>query len=333
MIGAVRVSARYFSVLIAGILFPFATPAQMQPSSADQSPLKGRPHLFGPGIISTPDAEANASFTPDGATFYFAKHTPGWSRDTIVLSHRRGHNWGEPEVAPFSGLWTDTDPSVSPDGRKLLFASNRPIEGRQLARKDLDLWYVERTASGGWGEPQHIRSAVNSDSMESSPSVTRDGTLYFESSRPTDHPGPHIYRSHRANDEYGPPEILPFSQEANDMNPVIAPDESFIIFFSLNRGGFGGGDLFVSFHRGDGSWSSPKNLGSPINSTSFESAPGLSPDGRTLYFASDRIDRPTTRTRRVNYRELENELHAIQNGLSNIYEVDISDLQVLNDSG
>ena len=117
------------------------------------------------------------------------------------------------------------------------------------------------------------------------------------------------------------------------MNPVIAPDESFIIFFSLERGGIGGGDLFVSFHRGDRSWSSPKNLGAPINSISFESAPGLSPDGRTLYFASDRIDRPTTRTRRVNYRELETELHAIQNGLSNIYEVDISDLQVLNDSG
>jgi Tol biopolymer transport system component len=332
MIGTVRSPARYLSVLLVGILFPFAIPAQTQSSSAEQSPLKGRPHLFGPGVISTPDAEANASFTPDGATFYFAKHNPGWSHDTIVLSHRRGKNWAEPEVAPFSGLWTDTDPSVSPDGSKLFFASNRPTDGGQAAKTDLDLWYVEHAAIGGWGEPQHIRGAVNSDSMEASPSVTRDGTLYFESSRPTDHPGPHIYRSYRTDDQYDTPEILPFSKEANDMNPVVAPDESFIIFFSRDRGGFGGGDLFVSFHRADGSWSSPKNLGSPINSSSFESAPGLSPDGRTLYFTSDRIDGPPTRTRRVNYRELENELHAIQNGLSNIYEVDISDLQVLNDS-
>jgi Tol biopolymer transport system component len=332
MIGTTRVQRGYCSALLLGILIPLGALAQTHSSATDQSFLKGEPHLFGAGVISTPDAEANASFTPDGATFYFAKHNPGWSHTTIVLSHRRGKTWAEPEVAPFSGLWTDTDPSVSADGRKLFFASNRPTSGGQSAKKDLDLWYVARTTSGSWGQPQRLSGAVNSDGMEASPSVTRDGTLYFESSRPTDHPGPHIYRSRPAGDEFGPPEILPFSKEANDMNPVVAPDESFIIFFSRDRGGLGGGDLFVSFHRADGSWSSPKNLGSPINSSFLESAPGLSPDGRTLYFTSDRIDGPATRARRVNYRELEHELHAIQNGLSNIYAVDISDLQVLNDT-
>jgi hypothetical protein len=327
MIGGVRAPWIFI-----GLLVPLSCSAQLESSSGNQLSLKGTPHLFGPGVISTQDPEANGSFTPDGTTFYFAKHNPGWSHTTIVLSHRRGKTWAEPEVATFSGLWTDTDPSVSSDGSKLFFASNRPIDNRESLKKDLDLWYVERTTSEAWGEPRHIAGAVNSDSMEASPSVTRDGTLYFESSRPTDHPGPHIYRSQHTNDGYGPPARLPFSTEANDINPVVAPDESFMIFSSRDRGGFGNGDLFVSFHRTDGSWSSPKNLGSPINSGFSESAPGLSPDGRTLYFTSDRIDGPATRGRRVNYRELEEELHAIQNGLPNIYEVDISDLQVLNDS-
>ncbi len=332
MSGTARALAGYGSALLVCILVPLGARAQTHSSATDQSFLKGKPHLFGAGVISTPDAEANASFTPDGMTFYFAKHNPGWSHTTIVLSHRRGTNWAEPEVAAFSGLWTDTDPAVSPDGRKLFFASNRPTNGDKSAKKDLDLWYVARTTNGSWGVPQHIGGAVNSNSMEASPSVTRDGTLYFESARPTDHSGPHIYSSRLAGDQYGPPEILSFSKEVSDMNPVIAPDESFIIFFSRDRGGLGGGDLFVSFHRADGSWSNPRNLGSPINSGFLESAPGLSTDGRTLYFTSDRIDGPATRTRRVNYRELEHELQAIQNGLSNIYEVDISDLQTLNDS-
>jgi Tol biopolymer transport system component len=300
-----------------------------QPASTDQPMLQGKPHLFAPGVISDQDAEANASFTPDDKTVYFAKHNPGWARDTIVESHRIGDGWSEPEVAPFSGIWKDTDPSVSPDGTKLFFASTRPTDGSNTPRTDYDLWYVERTADGGWGEPKHIDGPVNSDASEAYPSVTKDGTLYFESSRSGRGA---IYRSQLVNGEYGAPQLLPFCNQGNDVNPIVASDDSFVIFFSTDRGGLGSADLFVSFHRKDGRWSVPKNLGAPINSKFFESAPGLSPDNRTLYFASDRIDAPLTRTHRVNYQELEGELHAIQNGLSKIYEVDISDLRRLDDA-
>jgi Tol biopolymer transport system component len=296
---------------------------------ADQPVLQGKPHLFGPGVISDQDSEANASFTPDGNTVYFSKHNPGWSHITIVESHRLGDGWSEPEVTPFSGFWKDTDPHVSPDGTKLFFASTRPTDGSNTPRTDYDLWYVERAADGGWGEPKHIDGPVNSDASEAYPSVTKDGTLYFESAR-SGHGA--IYRSQLVNGGYGAPQLLPFCDKGNDVNPTVASDDSFIIFFSADRGGLGGADLFVSFHRNDGSWSTPKNLGAPINSKFFESAPGLSPDNRTLYFASDRMDGPPTRTHRVNYRELEGELHAIQNGLSKIYEVDISDLHRLDDA-
>ncbi len=310
--------------LLAFSLLPKASVAQ---TPGSQGPiLRGLPHLFAPGVISTPDAEGMPSFSPDGKTVYFCKYNPGWFRNTIVVSHRMGDRWSTPEVASFSGVWADTSPFVSPDGQRLFFSSNRPADGSIQARDNGDLWYVELTAAGSWGEPHHIEGAVNSDADDVYPSVTRDGTLYFMSTRA----GAHIYRSRVTADGYGPPELLPFSSHADDHMPTVAADERFLIFFSEDRGGSGRGDLFVTFHNPDDTWSAVINLGPQINSPAYESAPRLSPDNQTLYFSSDRIDAPAVRLHRVNYRQLEQELHAIQNGLTNIYSVDISDLQKLN---
>ncbi|MBI5218981.1 MAG: PD40 domain-containing protein [Bacteroidia bacterium] len=52
-------------------------------------------------------------------------------------------------------------------------------------------------------------------------------------------------------------------------------------------GGYGGCDIFYSKRVGD-TWSKPINIGSPINTESWESQPSISSDGKTLYFASDR---------------------------------------------
>jgi outer membrane protein OmpA-like peptidoglycan-associated protein len=46
-------------------------------------------------------------------------------------------------------------------------------------------------------------------------------------------------------------------------------------------------DLFVSFRDSLNQWSTPLNLGNAINTPGEESSPFLSPDGRTLYFASN----------------------------------------------
>lgn len=48
-------------------------------------------------------------------------------------------------------------------------------------------------------------------------------------------------------------------------------------------------DLYVSHLQGDSTWSIPVNLGTSVNSTSWDSQPTLSHTEDTLYFASDRI--------------------------------------------
>jgi len=69
-------------------------------------------------------------------------------------------------------------------------------------------------------------------------------------------------------------------------SPFIAPDESYLIFSSNRPGSLDDhGDLYISFHDiSTDTWSEPVNMGRPINTRGQESSPGLSPDGKYLFF-------------------------------------------------
>jgi Tol biopolymer transport system component len=289
--------------------------------------VSSEPRIFGASVISTPDYEFNASFTPDGRVVYFSKSDPVFSRISVVQSTRTGAHWNAPAVAPFSGQWKDTDPFVSADGSKLFFASDRSTDGSLAARKDYDLWYVERSRSG-WGAPVQLPATINTDDMDVYPSVAANGNLYFISNRAGGKGGMDIYRARWDKDHYAQPENLPFNTTGNDLDPVIAPDESFLVFVTNRPGGQGQGDLYVTFRDGD-NWSAPRSLGKKINTQYNEIAAGISPDGKTLYFASNRVAFQSPRKTKASYKELVSELHGIENGLLNIYEVDISTIHEL----
>ena len=68
-------------------------------------------------------------------------------------------------------------------------------------------------------------------------------------------------------------------------HPSVSPDESFLLFNSARLGGFGKGDIFVSFRQDDDTWGEPQNMGSEINTEHFESCPSLSPDGQSKTFS------------------------------------------------
>jgi outer membrane protein OmpA-like peptidoglycan-associated protein len=58
------------------------------------------------------------------------------------------------------------------------------------------------------------------------------------------------------------------------------------LFFVSRRSG--NADIYRSVRHADGTWGEPQNLGEPINTKGTEMAPFLHPDGRTLYFSSDK---------------------------------------------
>jgi Tol biopolymer transport system component len=74
-----------------------------------------------------------------------------------------------------------------------------------------------------------------------------------------------------------------------ELNPFISRDGLSLYFSSDRPGGFGGLDIWVSQRPSvNDPWGEPQNLGPNVNTPSTENSPALSPDGRRLYFQSDR---------------------------------------------
>ena len=274
-------------------------PSTIRPARAAVAAAADSPAVFAPGVISDANQQWRITFTPDGKTAYFAESPdffPVSRKATIYVSTLERGAWTEPVVAPFSGRYSDIDPFITPDGRRLYFSSIRPVDGAE--RTDIDLWMVERTARG-WGEPVHLGPEVNTPGAdELYPSADASGTLWFASGPFAPQAGKHwdIYRAARAGSGFAPRERLgaaintvpaagdPHLQAAWEFNPEISADGRTLIFASLRPGGLGLGDLYVSrLERGE--WQPARNVGAPVNTAADEYHPTLSRDGRALYFA------------------------------------------------
>ncbi|MCP3097424.1 hypothetical protein LZ198_00900 [Myxococcus sp. K15C18031901] len=274
-------SLRRISAVLAALVVSLATSAS---ASAPRTP-----EVFAPGFVSLPDQEEyRIAFTPDGRTAYWGVSLdffPISRQSTIVFSEFRDGRWSEPRVAPFSGVHSDIDPFISPDGRRLYFSSIRPVDG--VAREDVELWVVERRRDGGWGTPRHLGAAVNSSADELYPSVDAAGTLYFGSDRDGGYGGWDLYRAFlRPDGSYGPAENLgpAINTEYWEFNPHVLPDGDTLLFASIDRpDGFGSGDLYVASRTWRG-WQPARNLGPTVNTALDEYHPVLSPDHDTLYF-------------------------------------------------
>ena len=217
-----------------------------------------QPEIFSEGVISTDEDEFGSTFTADGNTVYFGKKSPstlGSSVIVICYSQFKNGRWETPQVAPFSGRYRDFNPSISPDGSKLFFISDRP--GDDKKNHSGDIWSVEKTKDG-WSEPKNIGANVNSDGWELGCSVTSDGSLYFTSTR--DDKSADLYRSHLIDGKYQEPENLgeAINSPLDELDPFVAPDESYILFACTGRDDalaadagavYPRGDLYISFQR------------------------------------------------------------------------------------
>jgi subtilisin family serine protease len=252
------------------------------------------PELFAPGIVSTGLHEHSCpSFSPDGRevlwTSYFADNYAFRFPSLISMMQYSEGQWGESEFADFSNIPDSGEAAFSPDGNMVFFsAPGRPVGDEE--RGKLDIWKVERTAEG-WGNPENLGSPINTPNHEGQVSVTAKGTLYYKGYWEGGKNNYGIYRSRMVEGRYSEPELLPDVVNSTDLDwtPFVSPDESYLLFSSLRSGGFGSGDIYVSFRSADDSWTPAINLGSNINGKGNERYPCVSPDGRYLFFVSDRI--------------------------------------------
>ena len=289
--------------------------------------------LFAPDVISSGDDDAHVTFDPDGRHVYFLKDSPDFRQWTIAVVEWNGTAWSEPRVAPFSGRWGDGDLSFAPDGRTAYFVSTRPPTAGGKAKEDTDIWRLRRRDDGEWGEPEHVPELA-SDGSEWYPNLSSDGWLYFGSEREEGNVGPRgtsdLWRARLVGDRFAPPENLgpTINTAGEDIEAWISPDGRMLLFASNGRRDtLGSYDLYVS-HRCGESWTEPRNLGGEVNSPAWEFGARPSPDGRYLFFTSNRIlaVRPPDHT--LTFEELVRQIRAPGNGLRDIYRIDASVLDL-----
>lgn len=167
----------------------------------------------------------------------------------IYESKKIGQEWTAPVMLSFcedDSLASYGHPTLSADGKKLYFSSNR--EGGYGGH---DLWVVNYVRRGRtWSTPVNLGSTINTSKNEMFPYINNhDKKLYFSSNG---HPGfgaLDMYSTEGAGEEWSTPENLsiPMNSGGDDFGITFDNNNPLHGFFSSNRDGGRGGDDIYEF--------------------------------------------------------------------------------------
>jgi peptidoglycan-associated lipoprotein len=181
---------------------------------------------------------------------------------------------------------------------KVAFASTRNTENPAFAWNDLpylDLYSATIDSNGKLENISPFSEAINTDSHESNPALSKDGeTMYFNrtntsKSKTEEDRIAHIkiYKADLVDGQWVNVTALPFtSNKFSTEHPSLSKDGSTLFFASDMPGGLGGLDIYKVAINDDGTYGEPENLGSKINTKHREQFPYVS-DKDVLYFSSN----------------------------------------------
>ncbi len=195
-----------------------------------------------PQIQSDGD-QSVCSLSADGKTMFLVKIS-NFDSDILVSDYdqqtwSKSRNIGKPVNSKFF----ESHASLSPDGRKLYFTSNR-----SGGEGEMDIYVSEMTASGDWGEPVNLGKNINTPLNEESPFLTADGKRLFFSSQGHETIGGYdiFYSTLNEDGSWSKPVPEPY--------PLNTTDDD-VFFFPLDDGekgyltryqsdGLGSGDIY-----------------------------------------------------------------------------------------
>jgi outer membrane protein OmpA-like peptidoglycan-associated protein len=152
--------------------------------------------------------------------------------------------------------------------------------------------YESRQKGITWTEPEKLPEPVNSKSHESSASIAPDGrTIYFVSDRVEGGKGGRDiwYCTKDESGKWGKAVNIgePINTKDDEEAVFIHPDGKTLYFSSTRKGGQGGYDIYVTTNE-KGLWSTPVNIGAPINTVDNDLFFVLTASGKTAYYSSSR---------------------------------------------
>ncbi|MCX7986714.1 MAG: tetratricopeptide repeat protein [Bacteroidales bacterium] len=183
--------------------------------------------------------------------------------EAVMVSKKVEGKWTEPvNITPQIGSDGDCEPTfLSADGKELYLV--------RKVKNNADL-YVSTFDGEKWSLMKPLNKNINSSRNETSACLSSDGkVLYFSSDRRGGYGGLDIYKSERTKDgDWGSAVNLgkTINTEKNETNPYLSDGDKILIFASEGHLNMGGYDIFISQIAGQ-TWSSPVNIGYPVNST------------------------------------------------------------------
>jgi hypothetical protein len=266
-------------------LLPLTAPADAK----SQSPSD--PVVFAPGAVSIEGGNVfRGAFSPDGREFwFFRKVTEGEEDYRIFVSRLESGVWGPAERVLLGGEFSELYPSISPDGKRMVFTSYRPIPGDPSDHANANLWYVDRNADGSWGTPVFMEAASTLANYDNNPRFRADGAIDFGSTTP-DWSTRTALVTRWDGTRYGPPEPDPLAanwgdwrEDAEVARVSLSPDGALAVLDVRVEGR--PSDLWFARRDGEG-WTEPRPLAGGVNTPeAFENFAVFSPDGTEILFA------------------------------------------------
>ncbi len=268
---------------------------------AIKNPVDFDPQNLGPSINSE-HHEYFPSITADDQILLYTRRLPsrnGYQEDFFV-SFRDKENDQKWKPAfqmrpPINTNANEGAPCISADGKRIFFTVCESYGSYGEYREGLgscDI-FLSEISGGAWGAPVNLGESINSNYWESQPSFSSDGkTLYFvKRVKKNGKTEQDIFTSTLLADQtWSKAQALSgvINTHQREESVFIHPDNQTLYFSSEGHPGFGGLDIFKSTKNADDTWSTPVNLGYPINSSKDENSLLVSANGTLAYFASDR---------------------------------------------
>lgn len=206
-------------------------------------PLKGKVNTRfheGPGMVS-----------PDGQTLYFtrsnyfegkrSKDQKGINNLKIFTADLVGKKWKNIQGMPFNhDDYSSGHPALSPDGKTLVFASDRP---GSLGGSDL---YRSEKTEKGWTEPRNLGPELNTDADELFPAFDKSGNLYFSSDGHPGFGGLDVFSARKNGTGWESPKNAgyPLNSSKDDFGVSLLKNSAKGYFSSNRTGGAGSDDIY-----------------------------------------------------------------------------------------
>ena len=241
--------------------------------------------------VVTPDSHVELHgtpvITPDGTQVFIEMQQKDLKTDryhkTIMIIRYRDGAWQPMETAPFSGTHDDGTITLSPDGKRLYFSSDRRVPGHP-DRTGRDLWVVHRTDTG-WSDATHLDGPINSDRIEGRIVLAGDNHAWFYRRFEADDGSGDIMECRFIDGTFTEPERLSgtINSSSFDVPGLASDDGSWLIFYS-NRDFPDKAGIYITFRDTNGNWQKPEFLPPEINGCGLTFSTSLSPDGQYLFF-------------------------------------------------